>query len=90
MISRACLDETVRLVKTIDAIRDTIGYCQVDTRNMEGRIDSPWELFSNVNESSLDIAADYYKSPIHGVMLLPPSAQRIKSLELKSASSDEV
>ena len=47
-------------------------------------------LLGRVKGSPLDITADYYKSPIHYGTLLFPFAQQIRSLELKSATSDEV
>ena len=47
-------------------------------------------LLGRVKGSPLDIVADYNGSPIHDVTLLFPFAQQIRSLELKSATSDQV
>jgi len=49
-----------------------------------------YTLLGRVKGSPLDITANYYKSPIHYRSLLPPFAQQIRSLELESATSDEV
>ena len=47
-------------------------------------------LLGRVKGSPLDITANYNRSPIHYVTLLSPFAQQIRSLELESATSDEI
>ena len=47
-------------------------------------------LLGRVKGSPLDITADYNRSPIRDVTPLSPFAQQIQSLELKSATSNEV
>ena len=47
-------------------------------------------LLGRVKGSPLDITVDYYKSPIHDVTLLSPFAQQIRSLDVRSACSDQV
>ena len=47
-------------------------------------------LLKRARGSPLDITADYYESPIHDVTLLFPFSRQIRSLKLKSTSSDAV
>ena len=56
------------------------------------RMDRPLvkTLLGRVKGSPLDITLDYYKSPVYDLTLLSPLAQQIRSLEIKSACSDEV